>query len=463
MKGIVIVMMVVFIPIALASPPTVSCVGCDEEKTSGITTDGTNSWQTFYAKEGSRIVLQGSSGFWEDQSGRRASDGSSLEFSVKKSTEYTLKTASGDFHATIGLVALSSCVPEWRSGIEINGDQYDGDDTRKTAVGEELDFAVRVKGGCKNYRVEWSADPPSAIDFNNPHSLSTKGYVDEDYSGKNPAVTVTLVSENGERRREQTINLMVRKNSAPAIKIKVGSSIASYTSFEVSFKGSTTGTSGDEDGDYIAEIEAWLKDASGKQVSHSQKTMDREKPLPVLTLKPESMGAYNLTARITDKYGESAEKTLPVLVVEKGDSGRDKPLLYAGPVNCIAGAACDVSVYGADKDIFIEYFYQGKKMVKPFKFLPGDHEVLIKAYYLDENGRRKNLITRTVWVHAVANEPPPEVIASINETKLESEDTAVKPTTPKSESLPWYWCVLAVFLCAVATAWRRSKRRKPKS
>jgi hypothetical protein len=392
--------MLLFLPIALASSPTVSCVGCDDRKTGEITTDGTNSWQTFYAKEGSRITLQGSSGFWEDDSGRKISDGSSLEFSVKDSTERVLMSPSGDFHATISLVLLSSCVPEWRSGIKINGDEYGKDDTRETAAGEELSFSVRIGSGCKNYRVEWSANPSSAVAFDNPRSLSTKGYVANDYSGKNPVVTVAIISENGERRREKTVNLIVKKNSAPAIKVRVGSSIASYTSFEVSFEGSTTGDSGNEDGDYIAEIEAWLKDANGKSVGHSRRTMDRKKKLPALSLTPGSVGQYTLTATITDRYGATDTADVTILVTEKGDSGRDKPLLRVmEPINCVAGEFCDLSVRSADKDIFIEYFYQGKKMVKPFKFSPGDHEVLIKAYRLDGNGRRKNAITKTVLVH----------------------------------------------------------------
>ncbi len=407
-KGIVIfclVMASLFFPVVLASPPTVSCVGCDKEKTSGITTDGTNSWQTFYAKEGSRIVLQGGAGLWQGDNGQKISDGSSLTFVAKDDAQYILKAASGDFYATISIVSLSSCVPEWRS-ILIDGDEYNKDNTKIVAAGKEVDFEVRVERDCKNYRSEWSVDPPSAIDFNNPHSLSTKGYVAKDYSGKNPVVAVTLVSEDGESRREQTINLMVKKNSAPAIKIKVGSAIASYTSFEVSFAGSTTGTFGDEDGDYIACIEAWLKDASGELVSHDRKTMDREKKLPVLTLKPGPMGEYALTAQITDKYGESAEKTMTILVAKKGNSGRDKPLLHVQDVNCIAGEPCDISVYSADENdenVFIDHFYRGKKMVKPFKFPPGNHEVLIKAYDIDEDGRRKNSVAKTVQVHVVAN------------------------------------------------------------
>jgi hypothetical protein len=245
----------------------------------------------------------------------------------------------------------------------IDGDEYNKDNTKIVAAGEELDFEARVKGDCKNYQVGWSVNLPSAVAFNNPHSLSTKGYVAKDYSGKNPVVTVAIISENGERQREQTINLAVRKNSAPAIEIRNGPT-ASYKSFEVSFAGSTTGTFGDEDGDYIACIEAWLKDASGELVSHDRKTMDREKPLPVLTLKPESMGPYNLTARITDKYGESAEKTMTILVAEKGNSGRDKPIIdMPSDTYCVFGESCDISVYSADENdenVFIDHFYRGK-------------------------------------------------------------------------------------------------------
>ena len=454
-KTIVIfwLVMLLFLPIALASSPTVSCVGCDDRKTGEITTDGTNSWQTFYAKEGSRIALQGNSGFWEDDSGRKISDGSSLEFSVKDSTERVLMSPSGDFHATISLVLLSSCVPEWRSGIKINGDEYGKDDTRETAAGEELSFSVRIGSGCKNYRVEWSANPPSAVAFDNYRSLSTKGYVAKDYSGKNPVVKIVLISENGERRREKTINLIVKKNSAPAIKVRVGSSIASYTSFEVSFEGSTTGDSGNEDGDYIAEIEAWLKDANGKSVSHSRRTMDREKKLPTLSLTPGGVGQYTLTATITDRYGATDTVDITILVTEKGDSGRDKPLLRVmEPINCVAGEFCDLSVRGADKNIFTEYFYQGKKMVKPFKFPIGDHEVLIRAYYLDDNGRRKNVTTKTIRVHVAtdSNSNASAIAEPANMAPIARED----PTETQKSPLDG---ILAIIALPIAV-WRARRK-----
>ncbi|GMX58098.1 MAG: hypothetical protein YFSK_4370 [Candidatus Yanofskyibacterium parasiticum] len=443
--------LMVFLPIALASPPAVSCVGCDDGKTGEITTDGTNSWQTFYAKEGSRIALQGNSGFWEDDSGRKISDGSSLEFSVKDSTECVLRSSNGDFHVTINLVSLSSCVPEWQSEIKINGDEYNKGDTRETAAGEELGFSVRIGSGCKDYRVEWSANPPSAIAFVNPWSLSTKGYVAKDYSGKNPVVKNVLTSENGERRREKTVNLIVKKNSAPAIKVRVGSSIASYTSFEVSFEGSTTGRSGDEDGDYIAEIEAWLKDTNGKSVGHSRRTMDRKKKLSALSLTPGSVGQYTLTATVTDRYGATDTNSVTILVTEKGDSGRDKPLLRVmEPINCVAGEFCDLSVRSADKDIFTEYFYQGKKMVKPFKFSPGDHEVLIKAYRLDGNGRRKNEITKTVYVHVTADSNTSAIAEPANVAPIARED----PTETQKSPLDG---ILAIIALPIAV-WRARRK-----
>jgi len=443
----------IFLPIALASLPTVSCIGCENRKAGEITTDGTNSWQTFYAKEGSRIVLQGNSGFWEDENRRCVSDINSWSFVAKDNDRYVLKTASGDFYVTINLVSLSSCVPEWRSGIKINGDEYGKDDTRETAAGEELSFSVRIGSGCKKYRVEWSANPSSAVAFDNPRSLSTKGYVANDYSGKNPVVTVAIISENGERRREQTVNLMVEKNSAPAIKVRVGSSIASYTSFEVSFEGSTTGDSGNEDGDYIAEIEAWLKDANGKSVSHSRRTMDREKKLPTLSLTPGGVGQYTLTATITDRYGATDTVDITILVTEKGDSGRDKPLLRVmEPINCVAGEFCDLSVRSADKDIFVEFYQGEKKMVKPFKFPPGDHEVLIRAYYLDDNGRRKNVTTKTIRVHVAtdSNSNASAIAEPANMAPIARED----PTETQKSPLDG---ILAIIALPIAV-WRARRK-----
>ncbi len=428
-KEIVIICLVVmvFFPIVLANLPTVSCVGC--VRSDEITTDGTNAWQTFYAEENDRITLKGNSGFWENQNGQKISDGSSLTFAVKESDSYVLKTANGDFIATVNVVSLSSCVPEWRSEVEINGDE-DGEDDIIVAAGEEFDISAKVGGGCKKYRVEWSANPSSAVAFDNPRSLSTKGYVANDYSGKNPVVTVAIISENGERRREKTVNLMVRKNSPPTVKVRIVSSIASYKSFEVSLEESTTGKSGDEDGDYIAEIEAWLKDANGKLVSHSRKTMDREKPLPVLSLTPGSIGQYTLTAQITDRYGATDTADVTILVTEKGDSGRDKPMIDVPEDIYCAEGSCDFSVRSVDKNVFIDYSYQGKKMVKPFNLSPGDHEILIKAYSLDENGRRKNEITKTVYAHVTADSNTSAIAEPANMAPIAREDPTETQKSP---------------------------------
>ncbi|HOI97711.1 MAG TPA: hypothetical protein PLA19_04370 [Candidatus Pacearchaeota archaeon] len=423
--------MLLFLPIALANPPAVSCIGGDNEKTSEITTDGTNAWQTFYAEENDRITLKGNSGFWENQNGQKISDGSSLTFAVKESDSYVLKTANGDFIATVNVVSLSSCVPEWRSEVEINDDEYDEDNTKIVAAGEELDFSVKVGSNCKKkYQVEWSVNPSSAVAFDNPRSLSTKGYVANDYSGKNPVVTVAIISENGERRREKTVNLMVIKNSPPAIKVRIGSSIASYKSFEVSLEESTTGRSGDEDGDYISEIEVWLNDANGKLVSHRRKTMDHEKPLPVLSLTPGSIGQYTLTAQITDRYGATDTADVTILVTEKGDSGRDKPMIDVPEDIYCAEGSCDFSVRSVDKNVFIDYFYQGKKMVKPFNLPPGDHEILIKAYSLDENGRRKNEITKTVYAHVTADSNTSAIAEPANMAPIAREDPTETQKSP---------------------------------
>ncbi|MFZ3100566.1 MAG: hypothetical protein WA103_05065 [Minisyncoccales bacterium] len=428
-KEIVIICLVimVFFPIVLANLPTVSCVGC--VRSDEITTDGTNAWQTFYAEENDRITLKGNSGFWENRNGQKISDGSSLTFAVKESDSYVLKTANGDFIATVNVVSLSSCVPEWRSEVEINGDE-DGEDDIIVAAGEEFDISAKVGGGCKKYRVEWSANPSSAVAFDNPRSLSTKGYVANDYSGKNPVVTVAIISENGERRREKTVNLMVRKNSPPTVKVRIISSIASYKSFEVSLEESTTGKSGDEDGDYIAEIEAWLKDANGKLVSHSRKTMDREKPLPVLSLTPGSIGQYTLTAQITDRYGATDTADVTILVTEKGDSGRDKPMIDVSEDIYCAEGSCDFSVRSVDKNVFVDYSYQGKKMVKPFNLPPGDHEILIKAYSLDENGRRKNEITKTVYAHVTADSNTSAIAEPANMAPIAREDPTETQKSP---------------------------------
>lgn len=399
-KAIICILLILVLPTAMADLPAVSCAGC--VNSGDIITDGTDVWRTFYVNERSQINLEGTpDGFWENENGQRVSDTNSLTFVARDNTRYVLNTTNGKFFATINVAKLSSCVPEWRSEIEINGDEYGKDDTRETAAGEELHFSVRVKSGCEKYQVEWSADPPSAVAFNNPQSLSTKGYAAKDYSGKNPTVAVTLTSENGDNRRKQTTKLAIFDNSAPSIEARTDSLIYSYTSFNVYFDGSNSGDSGDND--YIKEIEAWLRDENGIQVSSKRKTISKGQSLPTLKLKPRAMGVYSLTARITDSHGATAEKTITVLVTEKGDSGRDKPLLYVEPIDCVAGKPCDISVRSADKDIFIECLYQGKKMVKPFKFSPGDHEILVKAYYLDENGRRKNVITKTVLVHVVAN------------------------------------------------------------
>ncbi len=440
-----LVMLSLFLPITLASPPAVSCVGCDG-KTSEIVTNGINAWQTFYAKEGSPITLRGSSGFWQDEAGQAIGDGSSWSFTAKDNAMYILKSPSGDFYATVNIIPLSSELPETISDIYVNGDEIENHGKIETAQGNSLKLKLVVtKGDCSVYHIEWTSDSP-VITFSDFDSLSTIAYVGG-YSGKNPTITATIYSENRERQKIRDIGLEIHKNTPPAINIDWepdSVEVESYERFTVYFEGSTTGRSGDEDGDYIAVVEAWLRDASGKLVSHSRRTMDRQMPLPILSLTSRSVGQYTLAVQITDRYGATDTADVTILVTEKGDSGRDKPVVDSpDDINCVAGEVCDLSI-NADGDTFIEYLYQGKRMIKPFKFPPGDHEVIIRAYYLDENGRQRNVVTKPVWVHVVANASA--IPEPANAAPIAREDLA--ETSPLGGA------------SAVIVAWRILHRRR---
>lgn len=406
-KEVFLVLLIVSLPIATA----IDYKGCTSN---GAYTHGNDQYQTFHAKKGADVTLSSDAAncHWE-QNGKTISGSGKLTFSADKDTEYVLvcagsgKTTSRLF-ATI-VVSVSSCLPEKGSEIKIDGKKYSKDDTRETATGEELDFSVSVKGGCKNYQVEWSVDPSSAIVFAKPGSLSTKGYVANDYSGKNPTVTVTFTSEDGSKQREQTTKLAISDNFAPSIKIRTDSSIQSYTSFSVSFEGSTSGKSDDEN-DYIAEIEAWLKDAEGTQVNYKSKSVSKGQSLPTLSLKPRAMGAYTLTARITDSYGAIAEKTTTILVTEKGNTGKDKAMIeITEHINCTANQLCKIPVERSNRNISVRYYEKDddgelSSLLSPFNFSEGIHEVQVYAYYFNwKTKKEQGGVWKTVWVHAVAN------------------------------------------------------------
>lgn len=452
-EAMVCIFLVLVLPVALASPPLVSCIGCENKKTSQ-TTNGIDRWQTFYAKESNRIVLEGSSGFWEYENGQDIGTGSSISLNVAKSGLYILRTENGDFYATIIVSPLSSCVPEWRSEIKINGDEYAKDDTRETAAGEELDFSVRVKSGCQKYQVEWIADPPAAVAFNNPRSLSTKGYVAKDYSGENPTVMVVLTSENGDNRRQQSAKLMILDNSAPTIKIRTDSPIYSFESFNVYFDGSNSGNSGD--GDYIEKIEVWLRDENGIQVSSKQKIINKGQSLPILQLKPEAVGVYTLTVEITDSYGAIAEKTTTILVTKKGGTSKDTAMIDVPEhVYCFAGERCKIPVNRSDKSVSVRYYYGDKStlMASPFYFSEGTHQVWIYAYYFDwKREREYGGIWKPVWIHAAVNDSNASIaVAEPADDWIAQEEFAEPQETPLGR-MP--------MIALPIVAWRMSRRRR---
>lgn len=428
-KEIVIICLVimVFFPIVLANLPTVSCVGC--VRSDEITTDGSNTCRTFYAKENDRITLKGNSGFWENRNGQKISDGSSLTFAVKESDSYVLKTANGDFIATVGMIPLSLKLPETISDIYVNGDEIENHGKIEAAQGNLLKLKLIVtKGDCPAYYVEWTSDSP-AITFSDSNSLSTTAYVGS-YSGKNPTITITIYSENRERQETRDIRLEIRKNTPPSIDIYwEPDSVKSYERFTVYFYESTSGSSGDEIDDYIRKVSATLQKPGGNKVTNSR-TMDEDDSLEGLSFNTGERGEHHLTATITDRYGATDTADVTILVTEKGDSGRDKPMIdVAEDIYCAEGS-CDFSVRSVDKNVFIDYSYQGKKMVKPFNLSPGDHEILIKAYSLDENGRRKNEITKTVYAHVTADSNTSAIAEPANVAPIAREDPTETQKSP---------------------------------
>ena len=100
--------------------------------------------------------------------------------------------------------------------------------------------------------------------------------------------------------------------------------------------------------------------------------------------------------------------------------------------------------------IVFHIFYQVKKMVKPFKFSPGDHEVLIKAYRLDGNGRRKNEITKTVLVHVADPNASVPVAEPANAAPIARED----PTETQKSPLDG---ILAIIALPIAV-WRARRK-----
>lgn len=430
-KGIILVLLILVLPTSSAGLPTVSCAGC--VRSADYFTDGTNLRQTFYAKEGSWITLEGDSGFWENANGQKIGSGDLLSFPVGRNGFYVLNTTDGDFYATINMIPLSPELPKKISDIYVDGNKVENHGKIETAQGSSLKLKVVVaKGDCPDYFVEWTSDS-SAITFSDPYLLSTIAYIG-DYSGKNPMITVTVYSENRRAQKTRDIELRIFKNTPPKIEIDWEPNLVeSHEAFIVYFDGSTSGTSGDESDDYIGKVSASLQYPSGAITTRS-KTMDADDSLKSLRFTAGERGRHYLTATVTDSYGATNTTATDFLVTEKGDSGKDKPLFHVRePVDCIADENCTIEIYGADKGIFPEYFYQGRELRKPFKFPAGDHRVEITAFEVDDKGRRKNEVKKTVWVHAVANDsngydavaepvsapiPQEEIVAESQETPI---------------------------------------------
>lgn len=402
-KAMIFVLLILVLPIVLADP-MVFCIGCDKDRTSRITTNGIDKWQTFYVKDGRGITLEGSSGFWKDENEQRISDESSLAFTVKNSASYILETVNGNFCATINMIPLSSKLPKKVSGIYVDGDETENHEKIRVAQGSSLKLKLLVtKGDCPAYFINWTSDS-SAITFSDSDLLSTVAYI-SNHSGKNPTITATVYSENRKERQTRDIELIVFKNTPPKIELDwKPNPVKSHEFFNVYFDESTSGSSGDESNDYIAKVSASLQNPVGATTTRS-KTMDEGDALKSLSFTAGERGRYYLTATITDSYGATDTTIAEILVTEKGGSGRDKPLFHVRePVNCIAGKNCPIEVYGMDSGIFLEYYYQNIKLVKPFKFSAGDHWVEIRAFEVDDRGKRKNEIKQVVRVHAVADD-----------------------------------------------------------
>lgn len=425
-KAIIIfaLLAIVFLPVALSDGVDVACESC------GQLIDSATASKTFKIDQGTAFTLsapgidEGHFYHWEEN-GKNVGKGASLAQTAENDTRYALvkNFPNGQrqnvFWVTLKVIKKSVCPPPgFDSEIHIDGDEYLKDQKKNVVIGQEYDLWIDIKeSDCQDYSVEWSITPEVA-DFASANSRETTMTVNR-YSAQNPELAVKIFDAERKRSVAKHTHLAVVKAFPPHLEIRYDAA-RSYTPFKVYLNGTKPGTG------YIEHIAASLYDSDGDMVADDYADVDENDPLPVLKLKPDAAGEYELRVSVTDNYGKSTEENKKIVATE-GDTGEDDPVFQKQKtIECVEGQICVINaldmVSGGKENIGkIEFKNSAGKKITNYKgddcccgecaYWPaaGTHTVKIIVYeFGDDDDGTETFVTVNVLANNSAPMPEPQ-------------------------------------------------------
>ncbi|MCK4592009.1 hypothetical protein KAT63_01045 [Candidatus Parcubacteria bacterium] len=442
---IIILLIFVLSTIAEAIVPLTVEVKCGDGK---CTRNNIPGGYAFYADADDNIILTsyakdgiGSKSHIWTKDGKIILKSKSLQITVIEEEKYLLTVTDdgGSIDTIVKIFPRSKepCILSL-SNIKLNDKVKARRETREYAVGDIFSLTIPyTKTGDCEIEIKWETDD-SGIIFKSPSSKATKvGIGSQAKTGKH-IVKVTILGSD--RPKEKEINISVVRNSPPFFELDFDYP-ESYSVFKVNFKEIKTGSTGNENNDFIQNYYVELEDNNSVVDKVSWNRRSYKEDIPTIKLKTKGIGLHNLTVTITDSHGKTSTITEEIVVLE-GDNKQTPLVMNSLPdrIDCVVGEECEINAW----EVFNRYerkasikFYDktkqktfltnskggycsGSPICKHVFGYQGIYKVKVVANYNDRKGS-KNII----------------IVVTDNETILDSTPTSVPISVTTSIPTPY--------------------------
>jgi hypothetical protein len=482
----VVFAMIMLVLIASASNPPmvkVDCGGC-------YSINEVPGGYEFYADSGEKINLVGSAVggdgavryVWTKNGKSICSLSSCLVIVAESAVEYVFTATDNKGRSSSKIVKVipkfkpekSKCLPNFKSGIILH-DWIEG--RTEWSAGDSFALEVKLKeDGCSNYDFHWETNNPDVV-IENKNSAKTGITIRKSAkAGMSAVIKAVLSNELVTRSRE--INIKIVGNTKPQAIVRYDQ-LRSYTKFKVYCGESKTGTSGNENNDFISKCSVVLKDEQGRIVSQDSKTA-RNGKTPVLKLKAKAVGIYTIVLTVWDSHGLSATASEKIGVV-KGNTGKDVPVIYTQDVvYCLAGEVCKISAYETvlrdekvSKFSFYDVTYEEQnkeRLTNKYGFCsssvcshifgyPGTYKIKITASYFGSDKSSSKIITVVVKSDkdSQVSKPKPTPIPERQSQQLQNEVYHYS-SSGSGKFLPGMEIIMAMAMIMVACIIKRKRR-----
>jgi len=448
----------------------IKCQGCDIKIVSG--------WYELRPNAGEKIILTahssggvGSKNYLWTKDSQQVCISSSYSITVSEETEEYLLTVSDDVGSIKKWIRIvpklppRKCLPEFKSDIDLD----DKTGREEWSAGDVFILKAKLDmSDCSdpNYKLHWESDNPGII-FVKLSPIKTEVRIIE--GAKTGDTIIKAVLSNNFQERKKKIIIKIVDNTPPEIVSIRYDKPLSYTRFNV-YVDATSGKSGNENNDFV-QCSIVFRNETGRIIDSDSRTIKSGDFNFVFRLMPEGREIYSIEAVLKDSHGMISSVDSEMFKVEKGDTGKDMPVIFVPDViYCMQGEECKIDASETsirDKDIStFGYYLDGKEIlnedgnicsgrVGSFIFnYPDIFEIEVRGKYFGNDNIGSKTTTVVVSKNETASTPAPTPTPTPTPTQL-AQPTCCLPQNfhtpaPETSGMRFGSAAIAILIIAIA-------------